>query len=119
MSARKPPRPRLELTGDEVWNTTWQMFRCLREQMHMVAACKEGLAKPGHHLAWLYTPKHLAEREGEVAATRLLILKVMAYGQEIGRFHQPPADLLAGMMARADEDEAKDRAREGQAGARS
>jgi hypothetical protein len=112
MAARRPPRPRLDLTAPEVWNVTWQMFRCLREQMQMVVACRESLAQPGHHLAWLYTPKHLVEREQEVAATRLSILKLMEYGRQTGLFHQPPADMLAEMLDRANKRDAEDAQKE-------
>jgi hypothetical protein len=107
MAVRRP-RPRLDLTTAEVFNVAWEMTEALHRKMRVVATCRASLTQADHHLAWLYTPDYLARSEEEVAAARLVVLKILKYGQDIGYFRKPAADTLADWLAKADERDAKD-----------
>jgi hypothetical protein len=104
MAARRPPRPRLELTGREAFDVAWELMMRLRERMKHAADMAEQMGKPGA-LAWLCTPEEQAQREDGVARARLALLKILRYGHEIGYLTRPAADTLADWMAEAEADE--------------
>lgn len=104
MAARRPPRPRLELTGREAFDVAWELMMRLRERVKHAASMAAEMGKSGP-LAWLCTPQEQAQREDGVARARLSLLKVLRYGHEIGYLPKPAADTLADWMARADADE--------------
>jgi hypothetical protein len=101
MAARRPPRPRLELTGHEVVEISLILIRDLRESMKHVERCREEIGKLGP-LDWMFTPEEQAAREQGVARARLRLLKLLKYGRDIGYLLKPPADQLAQWMAEQD-----------------
>ena len=104
MPARKPPRPRLDLTGHEVVEISLILIRDLREAMKHVESCREYIGKPGP-VAWLFTPQEQTAREAGVARARARILKLLKYAHDIGYLLKPPADQLAEWMAEEDASE--------------